>query len=348
MQSIMKYYVSGNTAEGHVNFLSANLAGINKIIVLQHPSNRLKTNILKKSAAPFEERQQIEMISSTQSGAYIEGIIVREKSLAILDEQIVEEDLEAAEYIDLEKLLPHEINHAEVERKENEINELYEAAYAHFKKGLEIHDDLEKVYIDEMNFDKADRAAERFIESLFANVEKKDKESVIYERLFGTNTSDGVVNLVEHLIEPLKYRVFIKGRAGTGKSVFMGKVLEACKEHGLDVELYRCSFDPSSVDMLIIRDLDYCLFDSTDPHEFFPSRKEDKVIDLYEKAVTPGTDEKFASEISSLTKLYKSEMKAGVEKLKETKAIDSDKESVFEEPSEEEIENILQKITIKQ
>lgn len=343
---ITKYYVSGHTAEGYVNFLSTNLTGIKRIVVLQHPSNKLKTKIIEKLTAPFEEMEQIEKIESTQSGEYIEGIIMRESSVAVLAEQVVQDEIEGAEYINLEDYLPRKKDKKVMRKFESKINDLYQAAYAHFKKGLSIHDELEKIYIDEMDFAKADQVAEEFILALFKDVEKKEKKAMIYERLFGTNTSDGVVNVVEHLIEPLQNRVFIKGRAGTGKSVFMRKVLDACKQKGLDVELYRCSFDPNSIDMLIIRDLDYCLFDSTDPHEFFPSRKEDKIIDLYEETVTPGTDEKYAIEIKRLTNLYKEEMRAGVKKLKETKTIDLERETNFGKPKDEEIENILQKITM--
>jgi len=345
---ITKYYVSGHTAEGYVNYLSSNINEIEKIIVLRHPSNIFKTTLLEKVIAPYEEREPIEIIVSAQSKEYINGVIIRNRSFAVLDEKILPTPIKQAEYIALEKFHSRRIEDNELKVATKKMQELYEAAYECFEKGLTIHDDLEKVYIDEMDFNKADQVAEAWINKLFQKVEKKNRQAVIYERLFGTNTSDGVVNLVEHLITPIKNRVFIKGRAGTGKSVFMKKVLDECKKHGLDVEVYRCSFDPNSIDMLIIRDLDYCLFDSTDPHEFFPSRQSDEVIDLYEKTVNPGTDEKYATKISQLTDAYKQEMRAGVQKIKETKEIKQEKEALFEQVGDGKIEQILQKITANQ
>src|SRR5690625_1198206 len=344
----MKYYVSGHTAEGYVNFLSSNVDGIENIIVLRHPSNILKTTLLEKVIAPFEERESIEMIASAQTNKYIHGVIMRNQSFAVLDEQIIQTPIKNAKYIDLEMDHPVEIDESELKTSIQKIKELHEAAYVDFKKGLTIHDDLEKVYINEMDFNKADQVAEVWINKLFKKVEKRNRQAVVYERLFGTNTSDGVVNLVEHLITPIKHRVFIKGRAGTGKSVFMRKVLDECIRYGLDVEKYRCSFDPNSIDMIIIRDLDYCLFDSTDPHEFNPSRNMDEVIDLYEETVTLGTDEKYATSIKQLTDAYKKEMRAGVQKLKATKEIEQEKEARFNEASDEKIEQILQKITANQ
>lgn len=321
MSGEIKYYVNGHTAEGFVNFLSSNLVGINRTIVLDHPSSKLKTAILKKVVNFYQENYVVEQISSPQSIEYIDGIIIRELAVAILSKTDDLAPIEGSIIIDL--------MHNVLEGDNSKTTTLYDEAYTHFKKGLTIHDDLEKVYINEMDFTKADKEAENFIATMFKDVKKKKRKSIIYERLFGTNTPDGVLNHVENLIDPIKHRVFIKGRAGTGKSVFMRRVLETCKKYGFDVELYRCSFDPNSIDMLIIRDLNYCLFDSTAPHEFFPTRKSDVVIDLYEKTVTKGTDEKYEQKLNDLTKKYKKEMRAGLKKLQQTKEIHLLKEQLF-------------------
>lgn len=49
-------------------------------------------------------------------------------------------------------------------------------------------------------------------------------------------------------------------------------------------------FDPNSLDLVVIRDLGICLFDSTSPHEYFPSRDSDEIIDIYQEAVKEHTD----------------------------------------------------------
>jgi hypothetical protein len=96
----------------------------------------------------------------------------------------------------------------------------------------------------------------------------------------------------------------------------MKKVMKAAEDHGFDIELYHCSFDPNSVDMVLIRELEFCIFDSTDPHEYFPNGPGEEEIDMYEKTVTPGTDEKYEKEITELNTTYKSYMKQGVVELK--------------------------------
>lgn len=85
------------------------------------------------------------------------------------------------------------------------------------------------------------------------------------------------------------------------------------------MEKYHCGFDPNSLDMLVFRELGIAIFDSTEPHEHFPSREGDTVIDMYERCVTPGTDEKYADRIFSLRTEYKKEMKAAIAQLAEAK-----------------------------
>ena len=202
------------------------------------------------------------------------------------------------------------------------------------------------MYITEMDFSKADSITYAFINELLKNSASGNKQAHVYERLFGTNTPDGMLNHVRELISPLGRVYHIKGRAGTGKSVFMKKVLHACIRHGLDCELYYCSFDSKSIDMVIVRELDFCIFDSTSPHEFFPEGDHEEIIDLYQLAVTPGTDEKYNTQIQELTANYKSEMKKGLESLKKINSLPLAKVNTIKR--DETIEVILDKWGIEQ
>lgn len=344
MQNRTKYFVFGHTAKGFINFLDSNVKGINRIIILQHESNSIISQMIKRLISYYTEFDHIEVICSPKNKEYIDGIIMRQLSVAILSGEIVTQHLENAVYINLPQVENSKVNEDLMVKYKEQQNILFQEAYRLFEHGLSIHDELEKIYINEMDFEKADQVTDKMINSLFKNVRKLDKNSNIFKRLFGTNTAYGMINYVEELIDPIEHRIFIKGRAGTGKSFFMKRILEKCVEYGFDVEVYYCSFDPTSIDMLMIRDLDWCLFDSTPPHEFFPSRENDKVLDLYEKTVTAGTDDKFADEISRLTKLYKGKMRKGIEKLKETKTIEDLKEEQWKQSAVNEYNHIIQQI----
>lgn len=304
---ILNYWVSGNTAEGFVDFLDENLNGIEQIVTLQHPSASLKSQILGNLVEHYQE-ESLEILKSALGDQYLDGIIIRDKSVAILDEAIARNGTST---INLEGFFPS---------SPQDLSDFYmltQKAYDSFDMGLKIHDDLEEVYINEMDFNRADQFTDEFVTKLLADIPQSENTGQTFNRFFGTNTADGIVNVVPHLKEAIKNVNFIKGRAGTGKSTFMKKVAEACTDCGFDVEMYHCSFDPNSIDMVLVRELDFCLFDSTDPHEFFPERDGEVIVDLYDELVTPGTDEKFAAEITELNNRYKSFMKEGNSYLKD-------------------------------
>ncbi|MBB6451412.1 hypothetical protein HNR44_003419 [Geomicrobium halophilum] len=306
-----RYYVRGNTAEGLVNYFPSNLHGSEKVIALEHPSEKLKTAVLKQLISHFEKNDQIEILLSPNGDDYLDGFIIREKALAFITNAVKIKDTTK---FDLSRYVTDSSTDDFTEAK-NKYREEQQSAYNDFETGLRVHDDLEDIYIAEMDFEKADRLTNTFISHLLQGIQKKGRTAHEYHRLFGTNTPHGIVNEIPHLKEKFSNVYHVKGRAGTGKSTFMKKIGRACKQHGLDVELYHCSFDPGSIDMLIVRDLDFCMFDSTDPHEFFSDRETEATVDLYKEAVTPGTDEKYANEINQINGDYKSYMKKGLNHL---------------------------------
>lgn len=312
LQSQISYYVRGHTGKGLVNFIEENLQGVTQIIILKHPLLQVKDNVLRQVVKHLE-KNKLELISSPLGKDLLEGVICREKSLAIFSEEVNSDSLDDVMLIDLTAYLANPTN-KNVDTL-HQIATLQTKASTHFSESLTFHDALEKVYINEMDFKKADLLVAAFQEKLFCGKEMNTRQSIIKKRLFGTNTPDGIVNHLQALIEPFHERIFIKGRAGTGKSVFMKRMVEQAVKYGFDVELYHCSFDPSSLDMVMIRELNCCLFDSTAPHELFPTRDTDIVVDLYESTVTPGTDELYAEKIGVLTAQYKQEMKWGLEAL---------------------------------
>ena len=309
------YYVCGHTASGFVNLIESNLVNINKVILLQHPSKQVIAEVLSYVKKEIGKEEPYEALSSPYFANQLEGIIFRNRSLAILTADVLEEKASDVTKLDLTRWFPMTLS----DETKADTNYLQSEAYRHFAKALTIHDDLEAIYIEEMDFEKADHIANELLQQLFKDVPKKHSTAYVFERLFGTNTIDGAINKVEQIIDPIKHRFFVKGRAGTGKSVLLKKILEKSKQYGYDVELHRCSFDPNSIDMVLIPELDYCLFDSTAPHEFFPTRYEDQVIDLYEQTVTAGTDEKYKETIQHVTHAYKSEMKKGLSYLQKLK-----------------------------
>lgn len=173
-----------------------------------------------------------------------------------------------------------------------------------FREAKKIHDNWEKIYVSNMDFGAADSLADETCRRVISE-HKGHGTGRIISRFLGAATANGSVDKIDSITKNLTKRYFIKGRPGTGKSTFLRKIIRAATSAGFDAEQYHCSFDPKSIDMAVIRELGICLFDSTAPHEYFPSRAADEIIDIYETAVTPGTDEKYEKELRSVATEYK-------------------------------------------
>ncbi|WLV24003.1 hypothetical protein QR721_10205 [Aciduricibacillus chroicocephali] len=316
------YYLTGHTSKGFINLLSEQtLIGIERICVLDHVSKTVKTSVLHACLESVADSEH-EVLLSPDGKEYLEGVIIRDHSLAILTNTIADSAnlptklLGKLIRIELDvHFAENEPDAAEVRLLEGVCNKAYDALLA----GLRIHDDLESVYGDEMDFEKADEVAETITDLLLGKVSDRQKEPQIERRMFGTNTPDGIVNIVPEIINRTSRIHFVHGRAGTGKSTLMKRIANTCLEKGLNLELYHCSFDPQSVDMIRVPELDYAIFDATDPHAFNPDPNDSgqEVIDTYELFVNPGTDEKYADIIEGVTRRYKKKAGEGIEWLKE-------------------------------
>src|SRR5690625_2348964 len=201
MERLIRYYVCGHTAAGYFNYLKSNLHGINQVVILSGESSALKTKIFRRLISHLINQNTMEIIHNSYSQQYIDGIVLRNKSIAFLCEHLVESELKIVKTVDLDALLNENKRDKQLHLKRKKYAE---KAYVYFKKALHIHDELENIYISRMNFEKANKVADNFIKTLLKGVHKKDGKSHLYERFFGTNTSDGAVNVIEHLIRNIK------------------------------------------------------------------------------------------------------------------------------------------------
>ncbi|MNJ52260.1 hypothetical protein D3C77_475860 [compost metagenome] len=100
--------------------------------------------------------------------------------------------------------------------------------------------------------------------------------------------------------------------------------------------MYHCGFDPNSLDMLVFRSLGIAIFDSTAPHEHFPLRDGDSILDVYELAIAPYTDEKHAEEIAEVKSRYTTSMQIAISYLAEVKQNQDRLSAIYRSAADEE------------
>jgi len=109
------------------------------------------------------------------------------------------------------------------------------------------------------------------------------------------------------------------------------KLAAAAAERGFDSEIYHCGFDPNSLDMVVVRELGFAIFDSTAPHEYFPDRPSDEIVDMYERCIVPGTDEAHADELAPIRQQYAANMKRSIGLLAEARSLRDQLERLYAE-----------------
>jgi len=334
---IRNYYAGGNTAKGFYSLYESAIEGLDRLFILKGGPGTGKSSLMKAVGEQIVNKGlDIEFLHCSSDNKSIDGVIIPQYKIGIVDGTaphviepkapgIVEEYVNLGVAWNSQKLREHK---EAILKLNAEISSKFEKAYETFAASLKAHDDLEEIYISNMDFDKANELTDLLI-SRFYGEETLDKKPVVKHRFLGAATPNGAVDFIQNLTEDVEKRYFIKGRAGSGKSTMLKKIAAAGEEKGFDMEIYHCGFDPNSLDMVIIREKGIAIFDSTAPHEYFPERESDEIVDMYENCITPGTDERYASEIEKTNSAYKEKMKEAISYLAEVKALRDELEAYY-------------------
>jgi hypothetical protein len=334
---IKNYYASGNTARGFYSLYESNLQDIERLFILKGGPGTGKSSLMKEIGAEWVGKgYDIEFLHCPSDNGSIDGVIIPVLKIGIVDgtaPHVIEPKVPGVieEYVNIgaawnsQELLSHK---DEILQCTAQISEAFQSAYFTFAQALEIHDEWESVYINNMDFSKANELTQGLIETIFTN-KGKNKKANVRHRFLGAATPRGPVDFIQNLTEDIPHRYFIKGRPGSGKSTMLKKLAEHAEQRGFDVEIYHCGFDPNSLDMVIMRELGIAVFDSTAPHEYFPNRAGDEIIDMYGTIIASGTDEKYASEIQSVSQRYKAKMKEATAFLAHAKSLHDELERFY-------------------
>ena len=163
------------------------------------------------------------------------------------------------------------------ESKQND----YDKCFAALSKAIHIHDDWEVETRKKMNWSGLDQQYEELTRTVLGDT-SLEKSGQLTHRILGTLTPTGAHDTVQSITQNLEKRLFIKGYPGTGKSSMMKKFAKEALSRGYDAQFVWCGLDATSIDMVILPELSFCIFDSTEPHVYFPdeNRPGDEILDI--------------------------------------------------------------------
>lgn len=303
MNSTIHLFAISNVPR-YVSYYDSNFAPLKRCVRLSGYPHAVLDKIIAAAHRRAQEENTPDEIVHNCLDDTMQGIILPKRSCGVFGFDVYD---------------PEELNYMSVTKDgAASIEEILGKAREIFTKARVIHDGQEKIYIAHMDFDAADRLTKETIHMLFDGKSLASPGTEVH-RFFGAATVNGNVNYIPEVTRDIPKRYFIKGRPGTGKSTFLKKIAQAAVSRGFRTEIYHCSLDPDSLDLVAVRELGFCLFDSTAPHEYFPERPEDEIIDIYKTCVTPGTDEKYQAELGQSQQAYKELIATGVAYLKRAK-----------------------------
>lgn len=337
------YFARGNTAQGLSSLADSVLQGLSVIYVLQGYPGGAEKALADFAEICLQNDSRLHFIHQALDSDLLEGIIIEDFSVAVIDGEVWSEELQSGSgaeirYIDLRSSLDtQKLAEADgrIQELEKEIERLYCKAYETFDKTLRIHDDWEKLYIDNLDRDRMNQLAVEWSDKYLQRISKdQDQQGSETHRFLGAATCKGAVDFIPSLTDGLQQRVFVKGRPGSGKSTLFKKLAASAIENGIDTEIYHCGFDSNSLDMLIFRELSLAIFDSTAPHEHDPSREGDVILDVYDLAITEGTDEKYVEEIAVVKDRYSKSMRESISYLAQVKELRDELKAIYAEAAD--------------
>ncbi|MGE8080320.1 PRK06851 family protein [Peribacillus loiseleuriae] len=331
------YFAGGNTARGFHSLYESNLHGLERLYILKGGPGTGKSTLMKKVGKEWVEKGfDIQLLHCSSDPESIDGVIVTDLKVGIVDgtaPHVIEPKAPGAieEYINLGSAWDSQIlseSKQEIMKLSSEISVAFEDAYSLFASALAVHDEWEEIYIANLDFQKVNNLTEKLKDTFFGEI-FINKTSEIRHRFLGAATPIGAVDYVPNLTEDIAKRYFLKGRPGSGKSTMLKKLALEAEQRGFDVEIYHCGFDPNSLDMVIMREIGVAIFDSTAPHEYFPSRQGDEIVDIYQEAILPGTDEIYSDQIQDISTRYRTKMNEATQSLARAKSLHDELEDIY-------------------
>ncbi|PZE20386.1 PRK06851 family protein [Paenibacillus xerothermodurans] len=337
MSSTRNYFALGHTARGFHSLYGSAFHETQRLYILEGGYGAGKSHWMHKLATAVQERgEPVELFHSPLNPGSVDGIIINGGKTGVVDGSAYRGAAITAPgvreiYVNLWPALQT----SDLTAYKKDISELnagitegYEQAFDIFAEALSVHDQWEKFYIQNMDFKKADQVADNLADAWFTG-HKKNKPSHVRRRFFGAATPDGAVDHIQSLTQEVNKRYFLKGRPGSGKSTMLKKLSASAQSLGIDVDVFHCGFDPNSLDMLIFPELSIAVFDSTAPHEYFPHRSSDEIVDLYELLIAPGTDEKHQAQLKEIRQVYSAKMKAATACLRKVREYNQQLKSIY-------------------
>lgn len=285
---IKKVFPGGNTSQGYFSFYNYIVTEeAQKIYILKGGPGVGKSTFMSYIGKKLQEKgYDLEYHYCSSSNGSLDGVVVPELKVALIDGTaphvlepkypgVVEQIINLADHWNQEELLKSK---KEILESTQEVSRCFRRAYGYLAQGKILKEEIKSYYLDSqaLDFQGLNKLAMEIISEIFT---EPSPNPIPRERhLFASGiTPQGPCNYMDTIFNPLKKRYVLEGDIGTGKSTIVNKIYQRALQLGYNVEAYHCSLVPSTIEHLIIPQLQIGVITSHKPHTYQP-QPQDRVI----------------------------------------------------------------------
>ncbi|SDK36500.1 PRK06851 family protein [Natronincola ferrireducens] len=313
----------GNTSKGFYSYFQyiIDLKKAKKVYFLKGGPGTGKSSMMKKIGAVMTEKgYDIEFYHCSADPDSIDAIVIPKLGVAMVDGTsphvidpkypgAIDTIIHLGDYWNEEGLRKNRDN---IIREIDANGKRYKRTYKYLAAAKIIHDDVEWIYSQAMDFLKVNQLTNQIIGRFLRN--HPDLNKLPNERhLFGSAyTHKGHIDYVETYISEVKNIYYIKGAPGTGKSTLLKKITKGATEKGYDIEVYHEPLEPEKIEHIIIPELNLA-FTTNKKYE------EKETFDL-NQFIDPEKLNNYIEELKYSENLFKQLLQDVIDNLRKTKA----------------------------
>ncbi|HEX3046272.1 MAG TPA: PRK06851 family protein, partial [Bacillota bacterium] len=153
-----------------------------------------------------------------------------------------------------------------------EVGRLFGRAYRYLKAAKAVHEDLEAIYSEAVDWGGVNQLAADLIDAIFERRPISPKPGKIRRLFISAITPDGFRNYLPGLVEEAPTVYAIEGPPGTGKATLLARIAKTAEELGINGEAFCCAFDPYKIEHLLLPSLGVLITTAVPPHRIDPSQ----------------------------------------------------------------------------
>ncbi|MDR7870201.1 MAG: ATP-binding protein [Tissierellaceae bacterium] len=279
MANVRRIFPGGNTSEGFYS-LHDNIIGTNRnmLYILKGMPGGGKSSMMKEiGKRAYEKGYSVELHHCPSDPNSIDAVVIEELKICIIDGTpphaidptypgLTETIIDLTQFINTDKIVDSK---EEIIKAKGNNKKAYRRAFNYFKAAKNIYSEIEEVNKEFVDFKAINNLSKELILEIFSKEPIEVNKDFKVRRLFSSAyTPNGYVDNIKTILNYVDTRYYLQGDTGTGKSVFLERVIDAAKLRDYHIEIYYNPLIPTKIESVIIFELDTIISSNLRTKEF--------------------------------------------------------------------------------